>query len=171
MKKLLLILITASIMNSLSAQKAVETTHEFVVEGLVKKNLIVTLDSIKKYPTTSIDSIVITNHLGQRKSTLKNIKVIPVKIFLDQLEIEVESPRFLSEVYFVFTATDGYTVVYSWNEIFNHPSGKEIFIICEKNGASIENLEDRISVISSTDVMTGRRYVKSLKKIVVKQVE
>ncbi len=171
MKKIFWIIASFSILNHVSAQTTVEMTNAFTIEGLVKKSLVVTLDSLKKYPTTSIDSIVITNHLGQRKSTLKNIKVIPVRNFLDQLEIEVESPKQLSEFYFVFTAADGYKVVFSWNEIFNNALGQEVYVICEKDGAGVEQLENRISIISRTDKMTGRRYVKSLKKITVKRSE
>ena len=68
-------------------------------------------------------------------------------------------------------ATDGYKVVFSWNEIFNNALGQEIYIIVEKNGTGVEKLEDRITIITPTDNMTGRRYVKSLKKITVKRAE
>ena len=171
MQKAFLLLLAFSIIDKIPAQKTIEATNEFVIEGTVQKSLIVTIDSLKKYPTTQIDSIVITNHRGEKKSTLKNIAAVPIRNFLNKIEIEVESPKQLSEFYFIFVASDGYKAVFSWNEIFNNKLGQEIYIIMESDGKKIENLDGRISIFSRTDLMSGRRYVKGLKKIIVKRVE
>jgi hypothetical protein len=77
----------------------------------------------------------------------------------------------LSECYFVFIASDGYKVVYSWNEIFNTKNGQGIYVIVERDGKKIDQIEDRISVFSKADLMTGRRYVKGLSRIIVKRAE
>lgn len=159
-KKLPLILITLLILTNLSAQKPIDTTNEFTIEGLVEKTLVINTDSLKNRPTIKIDSIIITNHLGERKSVLRNLAVIPIKDFLSKAVIKVESPKKLSEFYFAFVAVDGYKVVFSWNEIFNNKLGQEIYIIAEKDGQEIESLNDRISIFSRTDLMTGKRYVK-----------
>lgn len=155
----------------LVAQKNIQSSNSFTIEGAVKKSLTVTLDSIRHHKAVSIDSVGIKNHLGERKSSLENITVIPLKIFLDQVEFVVESPKQLSEFYLVLEATDGYKVVFSWNEIFNNPLGETVYIVCSRDGKNIENLDNRIAVFSKTDQMTGRRYVKGLQKITVKRVE
>ena len=171
MQKTFLLACILFTLTNMSAQKAITSTDQFTIEGLVTRNIVVTLDSINSYPTTRIDSVVITNHLGERKSTLKNLAVIPIRDFLSQAVIPVESPRLLSEIYFTFIATDGYKVVFSWNEIFNNSNGREVYIIVEKNGKKLENLDDRIALIAPTDQMTGRRYVKGLQKIIVRRAE
>ena len=165
------ILIFSFFVLPVSAQKSIKPSDEFVIDGMVKKEITLNLDSLKTYKATSIDSILITNHLGEKKSALKNIKAIKIKDILKNIEIDVENPKLLSEFYFVFIATDDYKVVFSWNEIFNNGLGDNIFLILEKNGKKIEELDDRIAVLSPSDLMTGRRYVKGLKKIVVKRVE
>lgn len=171
MQKLFFVILAFLIINKASAQRAIEATNEFIIEGLIKKSIVVNIDSLKNYSTIKIDSVVITNHLGEKKSTLKNIAVIPLKNFLNKIEIETDRPKELSEFYFVFIASDGYKVVFSWNEIFNNKLGQEIYIIIERDGAKIENLDGRIAIFSRTDLMSGRRYVKGLKKIVVKRAE
>ena len=155
----------------LSAQKTTPTTQAFTVEGLVEQPLTIQMADLKNYATVSIDSVVIKNHLGERKSTLKNIKAVPLKSVLRDLKIKAEQPRQLSEFYFVCIAADGYKVVFSWNEVFNNPLGDTISIIVEVNGKQIQELDNRIAIFSPTDEMTGRRYVKSLEKIVVRRVE
>ena len=171
MHKTLLLLATCLFVVKMSAQKPVEATNEFTIEGLVAKNLVITLDSLKNHPTTKIDSFVITNHLGERKSVMRNLAVVPIRTFLNQAKINVESLKQLNEIYFVFEAVDGYKVVFSWNELFNNRVGQEVYVIVEKNGKSLNNQEDRISIFSQSDQMTGRRYVKNLRKIVVKRAE
>lgn len=171
MKKILFLIITLSPFYNVLAQKTTKPTNEFTIEGLVEYELVINLDSLKGYATESIDSVIITNHLGERKSVLKKIKVIPIKNFLDRAVIKVESPKQLSEFYVIFMAEDGYKVVYSWNEIFNNKVGKGVFIIAEKAGKGIADLDDRTAVFSHSDYMTGRRYVKSLKKIIIKRIE
>ena len=60
---------------SSSAQKEnIPTTENFSIEGKVKKSLTVSLTDLSSYKSYSIDSIVITNHLGERRSTLKMLK-------------------------------------------------------------------------------------------------
>lgn len=171
MQKLFFVIIAFLIVNKASTQRAIEATNEFVIEGMIEKSIVVNIDSLKNYSPVRIDSVVITNHLGEKKSTLRNIAVIPLKYFLNKIEIETDRPKELSEFYFVFIASDGYKVVFSWNEIFNNKLGQEIYIIIEKDGKRIESLDDRISIISRSDLMSGRRYVKGLKKIVVKRAE
>lgn len=153
------------------AQKSTGVSDQFTVEGLVRKTQAITTDSLKKQATVHLDSLVIINHAGVKKSTLRNIKAVPIKQFLDQAEFDVESPKQLSEFYFVFTASDGYKVVYSWNEIFNNPIGEAIYLIVEHDGLGLDKQDDRISVFSRTDDKTGRRYVKGLSKVLVKRAE
>jgi len=71
----------------------------------------------------------------------------------------------------VFTATDGYKVVFSWNEIYNAEAGNNFFILTEMDGKRIEKMDQRILFISIADFQTGRRFIKGLEKIEVKRVE
>lgn len=157
---------------SMSAQKEnIPTTENFTIEGKVKKEITISLADLSSYKSYTIDSIVITNHLGERKSTLKKVKGVLLKDILEKTEIDAEIPKVLSEYYFVCIASDNYKVVFSWNEIFNNASGQSIYIITEQDGKPASTLDNRIALISSKDQMTGRRYVKGLQKIIVGRVK
>lgn len=155
-----------------SAQKEnIPTTENFTIEGKVKKSLTVSLADLSAYrPHAIADSIVITNHLGERRRTLKKVKGVLLKDILEKVEIEAESPTVLSEYYFVCTASDNYKVVFSWNEIFNSTVGRSVYIITGQDGEWAYLSDNRIALISSADQMTGRRYVKGLQKIVIERV-
>jgi hypothetical protein len=166
-----LLLFFISISFSLVAQKPIPTTENFTITGKVKSELTVALADLSTYKTHLIDSIVITNHLGERKSTLKKVKGVLLKDILEKVEIDTESPKVLSEYYFVCIATDNYNVVFSWNELFNNPAGKSVYIITAQDGNWAYLADNRIALISPKDEMTGRRYVKGLQKIVVERVK
>jgi len=91
------------------------------------------------------------------------------KSFLENLSFDTPSPKQLSEFYFVLIATDGYKVVYSWNELFNNDAGNQVYIITEKDGKSLSNSSERILVANLKDFKTGRRYIKALQQILVKR--
>jgi len=157
---------------SSSAQKEnIPTTENFSIEGKVKKSLTVSLADLTSYKSYSIDSIVITNHLGETRSSLRNVKGVLVKDILNKVEIDAETPKVLSEYYFVCIASDNYKAVFSWNEIFNNDTGKSVYIITEQDGKPATALDNRIALVSPKDQMTGRRYVKGLQKIVVERAK
>lgn len=117
-----------------------------------------------------IDDIVITNHLGEKKGTASGLWGIPIKDIFKTVQFNADNPKLLSTYYFVFVASDGYNVVYSWNEIFNTLTGENTYIIVQKDNKQLSDMEDRILAVTRTDFRTGRRFIKGLSKIIVQKV-
>jgi hypothetical protein len=156
--------------SSLFAQQT-KVTSSFIISGEVFSPLTVSVMDLKKWKEVAIGDLVITNHAGEKKSDAKGLKGILLKEILQTVEIKSESPKVLSEYYFVFTASDGYKVVYSWNELFNTVVGESVYLITEKNGKTITEMDDSILVVSTKDFKTGRRNVKGLTSIEVTRVK
>lgn len=142
-------------------------TKQFSVSGKIKTELQIDQTTLLKHTAISIGDVVITNHLGEKKSTAKNLKGVLIRDVLKTVEPDCENPRQFSEFYFVFKATDGYTVVFSWNELFNSTVGNQAYFITEKDGKSIHALDESIAILVPTDERTGRRYLKNLTAITV----
>lgn len=70
----------------------------------------------------------------------------------------------------VCIASDGYKVVFSWNELYNTDIGKTVYLLTQIDGKPLKDLEQRM-VLCVADFKSGRRYVKSLDRIEVKRVE
>ncbi|MBB6237256.1 hypothetical protein HDC90_001876 [Pedobacter sp. AK013] len=147
-----------------------QESKQFIIEGKVKKPLTITLDNLSTYKSVSLDSMTIFNHLMQRKSSIKNIKGVLLKDILAKVEIDAASPKALSEYYLVFTATDHYKVVYSWNEIFNSPTGNQLMVLSSYDTDPVKTEKGNIAIITPSDFATGRRFVKGLSKISILQV-
>ena len=153
------------------AQEKITPTEQFTITGKIKNELKFTIADINSYPIVSIKDVPLNNHLGQVKETLRNLKGVALKPLLEKIEFVTEKPKELSQFYLTFVASDGYKVVYSWNEIFNSEAGNNLFIITEKDGKKLKDFDDRILTITTTDFKTGRRYVKALDKIIVGRVD
>jgi len=171
MRSILVLLFVITVFSASAQKENIPTTENFTIEGRIRKSLTVSLADLSSYKTYSIDSIVITNHLNERRSSLAKIKAVLLKDVLDKVEIDAENHKVLSEYYLVCIASDNYKVVFSWNEIFNSNTGKSVYILTGHDGKPASALDNRIALISSNDDATGRRYVKDLQKIIVERVK
>ena len=153
------------------SQNQVTPSEEVKITGNVKNSSVFSLQSIAQYKVYTLDSLVINNHLMQRRRAIHNIKGIRVKDVLEKAGLNEESPKLLSEFYFACVATDGYKVVFSWNELFNTEVGNQVYIIIESDGQKANLSNDRIAILSAADQATGRRFVKNLAEIKVERVK
>ena len=153
------------------AQKPTLTSDSFRVIGLLKKEMTFSLADLEKFSFNSIADVTITNHMGEPRGTATKLTGILVKDILKDLELQEQSPKLFSEFYLVFVAADNYKVVYSWNEIFNSPTGDNLYLITSRDGKSLKEMEERILILTPTDFKTGRRHIKGLSKIIVERVD
>jgi hypothetical protein len=149
------------------AQEKVNPTDEFIVSGKVLHETRFTIADLAKFESHKINDVTITNHLGVKKGMATGLTGVLVKDILEKISFDEPNPKNLSEFFLTFIAIDGYKAVFSWNEIFNTETGNHLFIIIEKQGQKISNMEERILLMSTADFKTGRRHIKSLNKIVV----
>ena len=147
--------------------EAQNTSESFTVSGEVLKAETFDISKLNRYPQMHLDSLRIYSPDMQPKGLMKNINGVLLKDILSGITFNNENPKVLSEYYIECRATDGYKVIFSWNEIFNSETGKHVMIITSKNGSNLGQLDDRIALITPTDQATGRRYVKWLNKIII----
>ncbi|MBX7127010.1 MAG: hypothetical protein K1X47_15045 [Cyclobacteriaceae bacterium] len=167
MNKYLVILFILPIFIRSFAQSRPEPTRELSVSGDIQTPDTFKLQDFKQLPSHELGDVVITNHAGEVRSTARQLKGILLRDLLERTAIRSMAPKDLSAVLFKCVASDGYVVVFSWNEIFNTATGDHIAIVLEKDGKSFDQMEESILLISPTDRRTGRRYVKGLQSVEV----
>ncbi len=155
---------------SISAQNTIIPSDNLKVEGKVKAEKNFSLNDLNAFPKTSIPDQTLYNHKGEVKGTVKNLKGVQLKTVLESIVFDYDKPKELNEFYFVFIATDGYKVVFSWNEIYNSEAGNNFYIVTEMEGKNIKDMEQRILFIAANDLKPGRRYIKALRKIEVRRL-
>ena len=164
MKNLLILFLFISV--SVFAQEPLKQTLSFSIGGKVKNASVITMDSLNTYPLKVIGDIKVTDHTGQFKHEDDKLKGVLLKDILGHTLLDAKSPKLYSRFYFACIGNDGYTVAYSWNELFNTEVGNHVFIVMEKNGIKADKLPESIQMSSIMDFKTGRRYLHNLDKIV-----
>lgn len=153
------------------SQREIVPTDSLIINGQIKNPTVFHLAELDTFSLVSIADQVIYNHRGEIKDTLTGMKGIPLKNLLASINFDYEKPKELNEFYFVFTASDGYKVVFSWNEVYNTPLGNQYYILTKMKGKNLADINQRIIFISSGDLKTGRRYIKGLSKIELKRID
>ena len=168
MYKFLLLIFFAT---SAFAQEVLKPTQSFLISGKVKRESVITMDSLNQYPLNEVGNLKVTNHLGEFKHQDEHLKGVLLKDVLSHTSYAVSSPKLLSELYFTCSGADGYKVVYSWNELYNTPVGDQVYIVMEKNGVKAAQMPENIQMTSLMDFKTGRRYLHNLNRITVSQAQ
>jgi hypothetical protein len=166
-----LILFLYFAVSSVNAQRTVTPSETLKVEGHIKAEKTFTMSDLDAYPKAAIADQTLYNHKGEVKSTVKDMKGVLLKTVLESIEFDYDKPKELNEFYFVLIATDGYKVVFSWNEIYNTEAGNNFYIVTKMEGKKMKDIEQSILFIATADLKSGRRYIKALEKIQIKRVE
>jgi len=169
MKKLIFLLFVAYAGLAFGQDKFGPVTYQFSIGGKVKNPSVITMDSLAKYSIVPVGGMAVTDHTGALKHTDADLKGILLKDILSHTVIDAGSPHFYSGFYFTCIGSDGYKVVYSWNELFNTEIGNHVFIIMEKNAVTADKLPESIQMASMMDMKTGRRYLHNLAKIIISE--
>lgn len=155
----------------LAAAQPSAPTDAFTVNGKVKTPRTFRLSDLQKFNTFNLADISITNHKGEVHGTAKNLSGVLLRDILQTIPLDTDNPKDFSAYYFVCRASDGYKVVYSWNELFNTHTGNSVYIVTAKGQQPAEELDEAILMVSAQDIRTGRRYLKNLQTIYVGRVE
>ncbi len=147
-----------------------QPTNSFTITGKVTRELSVTISDLIAKGGQPIGNIAITNHRGEVKEEIKQVTGVALKPLLIKAGIITSKPHELSTFYFVCISADTHQVVFSWNELFNTEVGNNVYLITEKNGVKLKDMPERILLISKSDSLSGRRYLKNLKEIRVERV-
>ncbi|MDI3320541.1 molybdopterin-binding protein [Pinibacter soli] len=166
---LTLIVATSSI--GFAQKKAFATSDSIVVKGNIKAQMVITPASLSAYKKVTLGNVVIKNHEGKPKDTLMNVRGVLLKDLLAKAELDESGFKRFSEFCIVVKCTDDYTVVYSWNELFNSPTGDATYIVTDKDGQQLSQMKDKIAIITPSDYNTGRRFTKSVSSIEIKRIQ
>jgi hypothetical protein len=153
------------------AQRVIPPSDTLFIKGKVTNPSFHLPQQMEGKGKVEVPQVVITNHKSEVKDTLHHLRGIPLRDFLSSVQFEVEKPRDLNTFILKLTATDGYLVTFSWNEVFNSACAADILLITEREGVPLSQLEERFILLCPSDMNTGRRYIKGLRTIEVVRVE
>lgn len=166
----LFILIAIILPYKANTQQNLYPSREIKITGEIVQEMNLDIPSIQAMQTKEIGDITITNHSGEVHGSYTKLQGVPLIDILKKVKLKEGNPKLFSQFYFKCIANDGYSVVFSWNEIFNHKSGENIYIITSIDGENAMDQDKSILLITKDDIQTGRRMVKCLSEIIVSRI-
>lgn len=144
-------------------------SKQLAVTGAVETPLMLTVDSLKKMNVATITDFTVVCQSGANMKQDSTAKGVLLRDILEKAKIK-QSGHKDRNFYIVARATDGYKATFSWAEIFNNPTGDNVYVLIEENGRPIVRQGDMI-LICRNDIKTGPRHVYWLSSIEVHRVE
>ncbi len=145
--------------------QAPKAGNAVTVTGRVKHPLILPISELCKMDAEDIQDLPIICGSGDPKGRIANGKGVLLENVIRMAEVIKDEDNDTKKMLIIASASDGYKVVFSWQEIFNTPTGGGVMILVEKNGKSLCAGQGHPELISTQDYFTGSRYVKGVEKI------
>ncbi|MCY7351257.1 MAG: molybdopterin-dependent oxidoreductase [Cytophagaceae bacterium] len=140
------------------------------VKGLVEKTMTLTSEQLGQMPVQEGRDFKVVSTSGEVRRTLDTYRGVRLSDVLKQAVIQMPSQKDKGKYYVVAKATDGYTAIFSHNDLFNNPTGEGVLVLFEENGRPIVESGSFV-LISTSDKITGARHVKWLQSIEVRKVD
>lgn len=172
MKRIVILLILASVQLTTIAQPDYKPSDTLIISGKVKNVIRLSFADIQAMPDTLFAAgSNILAHDGKIKRTLPSLKGVLLKNILNKTTIDLSKRQALNSVYILCVANDGYKVLYSWNELFNNPTGNNTYIVTATDNNKESFADDKILLVTASDILSGKRFVKNLQEIIIGHIE
>jgi hypothetical protein len=146
-------------------------TAPLKIDGAVRNRLALAPEALRQSAlAVALDPIALTNRAGTVHRMLEGYRGVKITSLLDEAQIDAANHNDLKRSYVLARARDGYTVVFSWSELYNTPVGPGAFVLMEKDGAGLPDTEGPLALISARDLKTGPRHVRWLTALEVRRV-
>ena len=149
--------------------KAQSTSETLAIAGLVESPLSLKISDLQQMKVVEGTNFKVVSTSGEIRKEFKTYKAVLLKDLLDKAKISLQNPKEKGKLYFVASATDGYTAIFSYHEIFNNLTGDNVLVVFEVNGKPIDK-DGAFILISATDKITGARHIKWLSTVEVKKI-
>ena len=150
---------------AVAAGASAQDPKTLTVSGNVAQPLALTVADLKRYPSHRVDYLPgnSAERIASTGATRRYAGCLLRDVLAAATPIE-SKPRQLRRSYIVASASDGYEVVFSWAELFVSPIGDNVYVVYERDGASLPDDEGPIALIAVTDTRAVR-HVKWLRSL------
>ena len=137
------------------------------VSGRVGSPLSLSMADILSMEMEEFQNLFIVCGTGDPKDNIRHCRGVLIEKVLQKADVLKGEHNDTKKMFIVASASDGYKVVFSWQEIFNTVIGGGVAVLTERDGKPLEEGGGRLDLISTLDYYAGSRYIKNLRNIEV----
>lgn len=156
---------------SVSNDKEGRGAAAFSISGRVEQPRGVSLEELLAMEMVEFNDLLLACGSGVPKGHIDSCRGVPLTDVINLAKVRIIDHDDTKRMYVVASASDGYTTVFSWQELFNTSVGEGVIVLLEKDGRRVYEEHGSVDLFSARDILTGPRYVKKLSSLRVLMVE
>lgn len=145
-------------------------TASMCIIGRVTAPLSVPIETLRAMDSLEIGDLPMICGSGEPKGRIGQCRGVLLAEVINRAEVLVKEHNDTKKMFVVAASDDGYKAVFSWQEIFNSPNGEGILVVLEKDGLPLYDGCGEVDLLSSSDYLSGPRYVRRLKTVEIVMV-
>ncbi|EON12659.1 molybdopterin-dependent oxidoreductase [Pandoraea sp. SD6-2] len=153
--------------SAVHAAPAPLVSREVVVSGCVSRHHSFDLCSLMRLPTQLTGPLDVVCLSGRKVRSASDYKGVRLTALLDVARLHLPQARDFTRAFVLAQGADGYTVLFSWHELYNTPVGIGTLVVYERDGLPLGDDEGGIGLISTCDLRVALRQVRALKRLFV----
>ena len=154
-----------------AGQVVVSPTDTVKIIGRVKRPVTLPLAALDTFRQSSIGDIAMLDGRGDQKETARSVKGILLKDLMAGIEFDVPNRKALNRFYFVFSATDGFKLVLSWNEIMHAETCTNYYLLSERDVKNASQLKERLEILAVTPEKKAHKRIDGLSSISINMAD
>jgi hypothetical protein len=131
----------------------------------------ITLKDLLAREMVEVSDLLVACGSGEPKGSIASCRGVLLTDILGEAGVIVTDHNDTKKMFVVASSADGYTTVFSWQELFNTAVGEGVLVVLERDGSPVHHGQGQVDLISARDFLTGPRYVKRLANLKVVMVE
>ena len=157
--------------NSNNVHRSMLEKSCFVIDGLVEEPLGITVNDLLQMDMLEEVDLLHACGSGEPKGRLKSCRGVLLTDIISMASVKISDHNDTKKMYIVVSSDDGYSTLFSWQELFNSSVGEGVMVILVRDGKKVYENDGSVDMFSARDFLTGPRYVKRLKYIKVLMIE
>lgn len=153
-----------------SENQFLENPDEISIQviGRVASPQELTLADLREMESEEFKDLFIVCGTGTPRDTIGSCRGVLIEKIIQKADVIREDHNDTKKTVIVATASDGYKVVFSWQEVFNTVIGGGVAVLTERDGRPLDETRDRMDLISTHDYYAGSRFVRDVRQIEVR---
>lgn len=141
------------------------STPVFFISGRVEETRMCNLEELLGMDTVEFNDLLLACGSGVPKGHLNSCRGILLTDIINLAQVITTDHNDTKKMFVIASANDGYTTLFSWQELFNTSVGEGVIVILEKDGKRLYEEGGGVDLFSARDFLSGPRYVKRLSNV------
>lgn len=121
--------------------------------------------ALRELPRRELGPLQIDCYSGRSVGHVAGLAGVRLTDLLDAAGFSTQPRSELKRCVVIAGARDGYRAIFSWNELYNSPLGRDALVVYELDGRPLPQRLGALCLVSAGDARLGPRHLRDLQSV------